>query len=97
MSLSRRAAKRDTAELEIIDTFRKCGWSVQSLSAKDAPDLLIGKHGLNLLCEVKTGKKKLQAGQMKWHAAWKGSPPYVIRNSDEALALNKAASSLGKL
>jgi hypothetical protein len=97
MSLHRRAAKRDQAEQEIVDTLKACGWSVQSLSAKDCPDLLCGKHGLNLLCEVKTGTRKLRPGQVKWHAAWNGSKPYVLRSIDDALALNAAAASLGKL
>jgi hypothetical protein len=90
MSL-RRAARRDSTEAEIVDTLRACGWSVAFLSAKDAPDLLLGKHGLNLLAEVKSGTKKLRPGQADWHRDWRGGTPYVLRSVEDALTLNRAA------
>jgi hypothetical protein len=91
MSLHRRNARRDAVELEIISTLKACGWSVQPLSAKDCPDLVIGKYrALTLLVEVKTGKKPLRPGQAKWHQEWKGNGPYVLRSVQDALDLNAA-------
>jgi hypothetical protein len=90
MSL-RRAAKRDAVEAEIVDTLRACGWSIHYMSARNAPDLLAGKHGLNLLIEVKSGTKKLRPGQADWHRDWRGGTPYVLRSVADALTLNRAA------
>ena len=95
MALHRRAAKRDTTEADIVAFLLKAGWSVTKLSAKDAPDLLIGKHGeLNLLIECKTGKRGLKPGQVQWHRDWKGMPPYVLRSVEDAEKLNRAANRI---
>jgi hypothetical protein len=93
LSLHRRAAKRDTSEQAIVDTLKACGWSVVPHSSKGAPDLIIGKHGsLMLWVECKTGKRKLNPDQVKWHAAWNGSKPHVLRSVDDAIALNTTMS-----
>ena len=92
----RRAAKRDTSEAAIVQYLRKAGWSVLQLSVKDGPDILCGKHGVNVLLECKTGTRKLRPGQVKWGQDWQGDPPYVIRTVEEAEALTKAINKLGK-
>lgn len=94
MSLHRRNARRDQSEKDIVDYLRKSGWSVDYLSAKDQPDLLLGKYGVTLLAEVKSGTKKLRPGQEKWHAAWRGGAPYVLRSVEDAAALTRAMGSL---
>ena len=88
----RRAAKRDTHETAIVKCLRLSGWSVEHLSMRDAPDLLLGKNGVTLLAEVKTGNKKLKPGQKKWHDEWKGSKPWILRDVEDVLALNRWAT-----
>jgi hypothetical protein len=83
----RRAAKRDTVEASIVGALRKTGWSVEFLSMKDGPDLLLGLHGSTYLAEVKTGKAKLRPGQFIWHAQWGGGTVHVLRSVEDALKL----------
>jgi hypothetical protein len=82
----RRAAKRDLIEQEIVALLRVNGWSVQPLSLKDGPDLLVGKCGRCWLVEVKTGNKRLRPGQVEWHADWRGSKVRVLRSVADAEA-----------
>ena len=77
-----RAAKVDKNQAEIVDVFRKFGFSVQCLHAVGGgvPDLLIGRGGVNLLVEVKDGgKAKLTGNQMRWHDEWRGQVR-IVRN-----------------
>jgi hypothetical protein len=82
----RRAAKRDQSEGDIVDALLSAGWSVERWSQRDCPDLVLGRRGINLLAEVKTGKKTRRAGQAKWHREWRGRV-IVLRTVEEALAL----------
>ena len=89
-----RRYSRDANSAEIIDTFRALGWSVLSLElAPEAgcPDLLVGgvRDGrrVNVLVEIKTERGKLRAGQVEWHAAWRGEAVAVVRTVDDVLAL----------
>ena len=88
----RRAAKRDLAELAIVKCLRLSGWSVEYISKKDVPDLIIGKNGVTLLAEVKTAKGKLRPGQEKWHDEWRGSKPWILRDVEDVLDLNQWTS-----
>jgi hypothetical protein len=89
----RRAAKRDTIEASIVSALRKTGWSVEFLSMKDGPDLLLGLHGATYLAEVKTGKAKLRPGQFIWHAQWGGGKVHVLRSVEDALKLREQLES----
>jgi hypothetical protein len=80
----RRAAKRDNAELAIVQTLQSCGWTVYRLSLP--LDLLCAKRGRTLLAEVKTGSKKLRQGQEQFIAAWPGEV-VILRTIEDALAL----------
>ena len=89
----RRAARTDANQQEVIDAMRKCGASVQDLSAvgKGVPDLLVGLGGKNVLVEVKDGskipsKQKLTKDQEQWHSKWKGVI-HIVRTVDEAIDL----------
>jgi hypothetical protein len=100
MALHRRAAKRDQSEAEIVSYLRKAGWSVLLLSVRNGPDLCIGHQtatgGINLLVEVKTGKRKLRPGQVQWGRDWQGHPPYVLRDVADAEALTRSVQRLAK-
>jgi len=89
----RRAAKVDANHKQIVTALRRCGCSVQDLSAvgEGCPDLLVGVGGKNLLLEVKDGEKraserKLTPHQVEWHGRWKGQK-CVVTSVDEALAV----------
>ena len=89
-----RAAKVDANQSEIVECFRKLGFSVQTLHTvgQGVPDLLIGKHGKNWLIEVKDGvKKKLTCDQEKWHSEWKGQVA-VICTIQQALEFAKTTN-----
>ena len=85
------AARVDANQAEIVDTLRKMGCSVQHLHAVGGgvPDLLIGYRGVNVLLELKDGKKppskqKSTDAQVIWHDAWRGQVA-VVTSVKEAL------------
>lgn len=82
----RRAAKVDATHESIVSALRAAGATVQSLAAvgKGCPDLLISFRGQMFLIEAKTGRRKLNAAQVKWIFDW-GSDVHVVREPDEAL------------
>lgn len=84
MSLNRRAAKRDKNEREIIEALQAAGATVQQLSAKGVPDLLVGKNGVNLLMEVKSKIGCLTEDEDTFFRAWQGQR-CIVRSIDEAL------------
>lgn len=87
MAIYRKAAKRDANEPDIITALTACGATVEQLSGKDMPDLLVGWHGLTLLAEVKVPKTgKLTEGQASWHRNWAGAPVVVLTSAKEAVA-----------
>ena len=86
MSLNRFAKKRDKNEPEIIETFKKSGFSVESL---DTPcDLIVGYGKSSYLVEVKTTTGKLTKRQKDFVKDWKGDY-FVVRTIDEANTLVK--------
>ncbi len=94
MSLHRRDAKRDANEAAIVAALIAAGASVTPISAKGAPDLLVGYRWRTRLLEVKraagprggTSRGKLTDDQIAWRAAWQGEPPVIVRTPAEALA-----------
>ncbi len=84
MGVNRRAAKRDTNEPEIIQALRAAGATVEQLSKKGVPDLLIGFQGSTYLIEVKTAKGKLTPDESTWIEKWNG-PVHIVRTIEEAL------------
>ena len=82
--------KTDANQPQIIEVFRKCGWSVCDLSAvgNGVQDILIGRPGINVLIEIKDGAKspsrrKLTDMQIEFHDAWTG-PQDICTSVDEA-------------
>ena len=79
MTIHRRNAKRDANEPEIIAFLKAAGASVERLSTKGLPDLLIGYRQKTYLVEVKGEGKKLNANQVDFVAGWKGWPVEIGR------------------
>lgn len=88
-----RATKVDANQSEIVVALRMVGCSVQPLHmvGKGCPDLLVGRHGINVLIEVKDGSKppsarKLTPDQVDWHGSWAGQV-HVAASVEEAVGL----------
>jgi Holliday junction resolvase len=88
-----RAAKVDRNQAEVVAALRKAGCTVQLLHrvGQGCPDLLVARGGVNVLIEVKDGKKppserKLTADQVAWHRDWRGAV-YIVNSQEEALAV----------
>lgn len=91
--MSRRAARIDRNQPEIVKALEACGVLVQSLAGvgDGVADLLILHRGQLRLLEVKDGKKppskrKLTPEQIDWHARWQGPHLVVVKSVDEAIA-----------
>lgn len=91
----RRAAKIDDNQNEVVELFRKLGWSVQILSAVGCgcPDIAIGKHGINIFVEIKDGskppsKRKLTPDQVVWHLEWRGLV-LIVETIDDVIKINE--------
>jgi hypothetical protein len=71
----RRAAQRDASEPEIVAALRAVGATVQLLSVKGVPDLLVGWRGQMWLLECKlplTASGSLPAGRSLNHKGGRG-------------------------
>lgn len=81
-----RNAKTDANQKEIIDALTVAGCTVVQI---DKPvDLLVGRHGLTFLLEVKNreGKNRLTKAQEEFIETWRGRPVAVVHDVDEALS-----------
>lgn len=88
--MPRFAKARDAAEPDTVAMLKAYGWSVSRLQPvgndHGLPDLVIGKHGVTTLAEVKNppgprgGRKgkRLTDHQEKWHREWRGSPVLLL-------------------
>lgn len=86
MSIRRQAARRDDNERPIIEALRRAGASVEQLSKRGVPDLLVGWRGETFLIEVKTAKGRLTADESAWLESWRGQA-VIVRSVEEALAV----------
>ena len=86
MTLHRRNPKRDANERPIIDGLKQIGCTVEQLSKKGVPDLLVGYRGKNFLIEVKTKQGKLTEDQIERHASWMGEI-HIAMTLDEAIRI----------
>lgn len=79
--------KVDGNHAAIVEALRATGWKVRSLASvgRGMPDLLIARHGIVRLVEVKTPKGTLTPHQVKM--VDEGWPVVILRSVDEALAL----------
>ena len=94
MSLHRRNPRRDIAESPIVSVLLKAGFAVQRISAKDVPDLLIGRNGITRQVEIKTGKAPVQPGQVTWALDWRGAPVIYLRTIEDTIRMIRAWPNL---
>jgi len=81
--------KVDSNHVEIVETLRKFGCSVQSMAAigGGCADLLVSRNGNTMVMEVKSKGGKLNPDQVKWRDEWKGlyalvyTPLEALRNA----------------
>jgi hypothetical protein len=81
-----RHGKRDMNEARIVRALRAVGATVEFLSKKGCPDLLVGYQGQNWLFEVKTESGKLTPDEIEWFDGWQGQRA-IVRSADEALEM----------
>lgn len=91
MSVRRQSPKRDSNERGIIEALKAVGCSVQQLSARGVPDLLVGidinnSLKINLLMEIKSKTGKLTPDEDKWITTWKGQVA-VVKTEEQALEI----------
>ena len=90
----RRAARIDGNHNEVVKEFRGYpGVTVLSLAAigKGVPDLLVSFRGKTWLVEIKMGKGKQNAEQIKFANDWAGCCA-VVRNSADVESVIKKMS-----
>jgi len=79
----RQAAKIDSNQPEIVDSFKAHGASVKYTPVGDGfPDLVVGYNKRNYLIEVKSEKGKLRKEQIKFFGDWNGQAD-VIRTQED--------------
>lgn len=78
-------AQRDRNERPIIQTLEARGFQVSQVNGKGLPDLLVSKHGVMWLVEVKGLKGKHNARQVAWMAEWQGPPVLTLRTVEDAV------------
>ena len=91
--MSRRAARVDGNQTDIVSALEAVGASVQSLAAVGAgcPDLLVGFRGVNFVIEVKDPtqpacKRRLNSHQKPWHTNWQGKA-HLVETVEQALLI----------
>lgn len=89
---------RDTAHAPMVSELQQMGFSVADTSrcGDDFPDLVIGKHGLTALVEVKTKDRRKNGpvtaryiasdGQREFALNWRGSPVIFAYHADDVRA-----------
>ena len=86
------AKRTDNNHSEIVKTLRQLGCSVFDTSrvAGGFPDLVVGKHQITCLVEVKqSAKSKYTSAQELFMMNWKGSAVVRINDVDGAIRLVK--------
>lgn len=82
----RRAARIDGTHAEVVETLRKCGWTVHDTSRLGGgfPDVVASRAGIVRLVEIKTAKGKLRPLQVQFASQ---HPVIVVRGAEDAAAL----------
>ena len=86
--MARRANRRDANHRDIIEEFKRLGWSVLDIAdLKNCCDLMVAKCGHTIAIEVKDGEKppsarKLTSGEESFRERWTGNYKIVINELD---------------
>lgn len=88
----RKRARKDANHDAMVRELRQCGCSVLETHqlGGEAPDLVVGLHGVTALVEVKplgpvTHKARV-ARQTATLDAWRGGPAFIARTAEQVLA-----------
>jgi hypothetical protein len=83
------AARTDANQAAIVAALRAAGCTVHCTHrvGHGFPDLVVGKHGVTVLMEVKQPGCKPNRAERLWYKAWDGGPLFIVHNVDEALAV----------
>lgn len=94
------AHRTDDNQADIVSAFRHCGWKVfcSHTYGRGFTDLICGKHGFNLLVEVKDSAKtrsgrKFTRQQKLFHDNWEGAK-CVVKDTEEVEIVNRAFNTL---
>jgi len=87
----RRYGRIDANQNEIVKKLRDAHHSVWITSSvgNGTPDLVIGRNGISLPCELKVGKAQLTDDELDWHTEWKGSVAIVHSFEEAVEAMNE--------
>lgn len=92
----------DGNQKEIVDALEATGWSVCDVSAVGGglTDLIIAKHALNILAEIKDPavrgtKNEYTKPQQRFHAGWKGLL-VTLRTIDDVVELNRGINQVAE-
>lgn len=88
-----RRGKPDNTQRATVQAFQQAGWSVLDLKSLGggAPDLLVAKHGVSIVLELKSGSKKRRDNQIEWAQQWRGeylwgnNPLYLLEQAEAIL------------
>ena len=87
VSLSRRNPRRDGNEPALVKLLEQLGASWRPLSAKGAPDGLVGWQFRTYLVEIKQPNGKLTADQKRWAEGWRGGAVHILRTAEDVYRL----------
>jgi hypothetical protein len=97
------ARRADANQPDIVSCLRKLGFAVVSLHrvGEGVFDLLVAKHGLNLLVEVKDGvkvpsRREYTDKQRRFNFAWSGMHCVATCNAD-CLRINQQVNAIAAL
>lgn len=90
----RTAARKDANHTQIVNLFKKLGWSVLDIAQlKNCCDIFVSKRHTTIAIEIKDGEKtpsqrKLTPGELKFKDEWMGLYEIVICEED-VININK--------
>lgn len=83
----------DANHSEVKQALESAGWDVADTHTlgRGFPDLVIGKGGLTILVEVKSGEKAgLTQAEAQFFSQWSGGPLLIVRSALEAVEMVEA-------
>lgn len=86
----RRAARVDANHAEIVNAFRRLGFSVAQTHSlgRGFPDIVVGRNGRTALVEIKAPGGGFTEEQTMFISSWRGAL-HVVVSIDDVLELEK--------